>query len=287
MWMYVDGNWVKDNQPVVYAQSKGVQYGLGIFEGIRAYWLEDREQISIFRLEDHLIRWVEGAKILHIEFKETVPELANIIRELLWKNNIRRNIYIRPVAIKSAQTIRPIINEVGHQVIIYLVDPLYTTREGVDVQISSWTRPSSQSFPLHIKLTSQYLTLGLAATEAVQNGYDDVLLLNEQGMISEGSGANVFFVKGKELFTPSISDGILAGITRATIIELAKARGITVREESIPRSYVYQFDEAFYTGTAIEVKPIFSVDQRKLGTGQIGPVTKLLQEDYLRLVYQK
>ncbi|QPC47793.1 branched-chain amino acid transaminase [Mangrovibacillus cuniculi] len=287
MWMYVDGKWVKDDQPVVFAQSKGVQYGLGIFEGIRAYWLEDREQLSIFRLEDHITRWVEGAKILNMEFRESMDELVSIIQELLWKNNVRQNIYIRPVALKSVQTIRPLISEVGQQIIIYLTDPVYTIKEGLDVQISTWTRPSPQSFPLHIKLTSHYLTLGLAATEAVQNGYDDALLLNDQGMISEGSGANVFFVKGNELYTPPISDGILAGITRATVMDLALARGLIVKEKSVPRSYVYQFDEAFYTGTAIEIKPIFSIDQRKLGTGHIGPVTKLLKEDYLRLVYRK
>lgn len=287
--VFYNGEIVKEDTVNIGIRNKALNYGLGCFEGIRAYWNEDDSQLNVFRLKDHYIRLLNSCKALNIDIEYSCDELCEITTNLLFKNDFRTTVYIRPIAYKSSTSLEPTLLDSENQLAIYC-QPLnkYASKEELNVAITSWKRLNDNMIPVRTKATAAYLNSALAALEVHQNGYDEAIFLTNDGNVCEGSGENIFMVKNGCLITPPPSDNILEGITRDTIMRIAAVDfGLNTIERSITRSELYAADELFFTGTAIEVTPIVSVDKRPIGNSEHGNITKLLKEHYMQLVCGK
>ncbi|MDO5851534.1 MAG: branched-chain amino acid transaminase [Methanobacteriaceae archaeon] len=257
-----------------------VHYGSSVFEGIRCY--DTKKGPAIFRLEDHVKRLYDSAKIYSMEMKFTEKEMCEAIKETIHINNAK-SCYIRPIVFFGFEELGvfPLNCPVETAVATwawgkYLGEEALD--EGIDCCVSSWRKIAPDTMPALAKAGSNYMNSQLAKIEAVKNGYKESILLNYEGNIAEGTGENIFLVKDNELYTPSKDCSILDGITRNSVIKLAKDEGITVKEERLPREFLYTCDEVFFTGTAAEITPIRTVDKIKVGKGKKGPITDKLQE---------
>lgn len=259
-------------------------YGTAAFAGIRAYWNEEEQQLFIFRPLDHFRRLLHSAKLLCMDDLNQTPEsLTQITIELLRKDGYQRDIYIRPLAYKADEVIGVKLHGLHNEISIVAVpfDRYVTNDTDAHVTISSWRRVDDNIIPSRGKIAGAYANSALAKTDAVLSGFDEALVLNQDGHLSEGSAMNVFMVRDGVLITPSITDNILEGITRRSVIELAqKELGLATLERSIDRTEVFWCDELFMTGTAAEVTAITRVDHRLVGTGKMGPVTTKLRQLY-------
>jgi branched-chain amino acid aminotransferase len=261
-------------------------YGLGCFEGIRAYWNEEKQQLFVFRMPDHYARLLRSCKILNINIPYTVQELCDITLKLLQVNRYTTTVYIRPIAYKGASKELPNLMDPDNQLLIYTlpmgnIHGKYTMKACT----SSWKRVRQNMIPPLAKATATYLNSALASTEAIKNGFDEAIFLTADDNVAEGAGENIFLVREGVLLTPPISDDIIEGITRETVIRLAKNElGINTVVRSIPRPELYSADEAFFTGTATEIKSIIEIDKRSIGSGEIGPTTRRIAELYYQLV---
>lgn len=285
IWM--DGEFVAWDEARVPVLTHSLHYGLAAFEGIRAYRRSDGKT-TIFRLDAHLDRLFDTCKLCLLEPKVTRPQLASIHQELLRKNRMQEA-YLRPVVYvgDGALGIYAPNNPVRSFVAAwkwgaYLGQQALT--DGIRAKISSWQRHHINVSLPKGKINGQYTNSVLAKREAKLAGYDEAILLDTQGFVSEGSGENIFMVRKGTLVTPPLSASILAGITRDTVLTLAREDGLEVREERITRDELYLADEAFFTGTAAEVTPIREVDNRAIGAGKPGPVTMRLQKLYFDIV---
>jgi branched-chain amino acid aminotransferase len=263
-------------------------YGTGVFEGIRGNWNEDDETIYLFRISDHLKRLRGSARICNIEIKETDEELTNAILEVVSRSAIREDQYIRPLAYKSSEVLGVRVHNLDDDLLVFVAPfgPYLDSDAGIRVQTSSWRRVEDVSIPARAKGTGIYINSALAKTEANLNGYDEAIMLTQDGHVSEGSGENIVVIRGDKLITPSPSDNVLEGITLETVLGLAQAElGLEVQTRSIDRSELYVADEVFMTGTAAHVTPILEVDRRAVGNGQIGPITAQLKQRYFNMIY--
>ncbi|MGA7098482.1 MAG: branched-chain-amino-acid transaminase [Acidimicrobiia bacterium] len=287
--IWVDGEFVDWDNATVHFLSHALHYGTGVFEGIRAY--KTPEGTAVFRLHDHMVRLVASAHAYGIPMKETAEEMDEACLELLRVTELE-SAYIRPLVFHGVGGFglnpahSPVRNFMGA---FYLGSYLGEegVANGIDAMISSWRRISHASFIPTAKGSGQYLNSVLAKQEAVRAGYDEAIMLNDAGSISEGSGMNLFIVSRGKVATPPVSAGILQGITRDTIIELLRGEGIEVHESELARGSLYTADEVFLTGTAAEVTPVRSIDGRDVGTGEPGPVTRKAQEMFSDLVAAK
>jgi branched-chain amino acid aminotransferase len=263
-------------------------YGTGVFEGIRGNWNEEQETIFLFRIPEHLDRLRMSAKICRIDISETDEELTDLIKQVVSKSEIKEDQYVRPLAYKSSEVLGVRVHNLEDDLLIFVAPfgPYLDIDAGVRCQTSSWRRVEDTSIPARAKNTGIYINSALAKTEANLNGFDEAIMLNQDGHISEGSGENIVVVRQGKLITPSRSDNVLEGITLATVIELAqKEFGLDVIERTIDRSELYVADEVFMTGTAAHVSPVIELDRRPIGDGGIGPITKKLQEMYFDIIY--
>lgn len=282
-YVWLNNSIVKWGEANVHVFSYGLHYGAGVFEGLRGYY--DSGVIKVFRLEDHMRRFHRSAKILYIDIPYSVESLVKAVVELIKINEFRADIYVRPIAFRglgdfSLKSLNPV--EVA---IIALEFGKYLKPSGVRCTISSWRKPPADSIPVMAKATGLYLLYHLAAVEARENGYDEAILLDNEGYVAEGSGENIFILKNGELITPPSYDAILEGITRDSVIKLAsEALGLRVVERRIRREELYICDEAFFTGTAAEVTPIIEVDGRLIGNGGVGDITSKLMNLYREVV---
>lgn len=286
-WIFFNGQIIKENEACIGVRNITFSYGLGCFEGIRAYWNQDKNQLYVYRMRDHYARLLRSCKILNIKIPYTVQELCNITIRLLQINKYTETVYIRPIAYKDAVTEIPQLLDPENQLIIYMI-PLgeRTVKETLKVCTSSWTRVMHNMIPPMAKASACYLNSALATTEALTNGFDEAIFLTINGNVSEGAGENIFIVRNRVLITPPLSDDILDGITRDTIIRFAKNElGISTVVRSIPKVELYTADEAFFTGTFIEVRPIIEIDRKKVGTGSPGPITNRLKQLYNEVVH--
>ncbi|EFR32657.1 branched-chain-amino-acid transaminase [Peptoniphilus harei ACS-146-V-Sch2b] len=303
-YVFYNGEIVEEEKVSISIRSKVVNYGLGVFEGIRAYWNEEEEQLYAFKLVEHYERFLQSAKVANLKVGYTAEELADYTIELLRKNGFRETTYIRPIAYKDGKTVG--ISLHGHEddcVVIYL-QPMgkYIDREAFKVKVSSWVRIADNMLPPRTKATAGYLNSALASFEATKNGYDEAVLLNRNGFVCEGPGENIFLYKKGKLMTPPASDDILEGITRDLVMKLAKEElGIECVEKSVARTELYNADEVFFSGTAMEVAPVVEVDDIKVADGKPGKVCLELKKlfadlthgrnpkymDSLRPVYEK
>lgn len=288
-YVFHQGEIVEEKDVNISIRCKAFNYGLGCFEGIRAYWDEKSQQLYLFRLKEHYERLLQSCKALWINIPYTAEELCEFTLELLRKNNFKTTVYIRPVAYKGSNALFPTLYDDDNRMLIYC-QPLnkLSEKEELRVAVSSWRRISDNMIPARTKPTGGYLNSALASLEVLQNGYDEAIILTDEGYVCEGPGENIFIYKNNQLITPPPSDNILEGITRRTIIELAsKELGIEVVERSIARTELYSAQEAFFSGTAMEVTSIVEIDNRKIGDGKPGEVCKKVKELFFGLTTGK
>ncbi len=269
-------------------RSKALNYGLGCFEGIRAYWTPEKKQLHIFRAEEHYDRLAASCRILGLPLKLSKEELLKITVELLRRNEHREDTYIRPIVFDNSRKLYPLITDDDVEVAIYtqpLADYL-DTNKGIRVLVSSWRRVNETMIPARAKPTAAYLNSALARSEAEALGYDEAILLTADGYVSEGSAEHVFIIRNGSLITPPSTEDNLDGITRRTIEEIAPAElGREVVLRRIGRTELYVADEVFLCGTGAQITPVREVDSKPIADGQVGPVTRELQELYFRVVH--
>jgi branched-chain amino acid aminotransferase len=263
-----------------------LHYGTAVFEGIRGNWNSEQQQIYIFRLKEHYERLEKGCRVLNIKLPYSIDELCRITVELVAKCAFQEDVYIRPLAYKSSQALGVRLHDLDDDFLM-LVIPWgpYLDMDKARCCVSSWHRPEDNVIPPQIKATGIYINNALAKTEALGNGFDEAIMLAPDGHISEGSGENIFLVVDGKLVTPASYNNILMGITRNTVIELAKDElGLETIHRSIDRSELYMAEECFLTGTAAHITPVAEIDRRKIGDGEIGEITRKLQEIYSRVI---
>jgi branched-chain amino acid aminotransferase len=264
-----------------------LHYGTACFEGIRGNWNDEQEQLFLFRVKDHYERMLGNCRILKISLPHTADEMCQLTVKLVEKSGYREDVYIRPLAYKSSEIVGVKLHGLEDDFFIIVVTlPAYLdTDAGVRCCTSSWRRVDDTMIPARGKITGIYVNSALAKTEAMEHGFDEAILLNHDGHVSEGSGENIFFVLNGKLVTPPSSDNILLGVTRDTVIRLAREElGIETREESVDRTELYLADEVFFTGTAAHVSPVLEIDHRIVGDGKAGKITKELQRLYFDVI---
>lgn len=288
-YFYLDGEWVDSTKASIPVRTHAFLYGTSVFEGIRAYWNEEEQQLYAFRVKEHYERMFASAKIMFMNPTMTLDEYCQLTVEQLKKNNYRENTYIRPTLYKCAQKVGPGLydNPDAFVLLTNKMGDYIDTSKGLRVCVSSWRRNGDNSIPPRAKVSGAYANSALIKTDAHLAGFDDAIVLDEFGQVTEGSAMNLFLVMDGKLVTSAKTDSILIGITRNTIIELAKDLGIPVEERAIDRSELYLADEAFYCGTGAQVSPIVEIDGRKLGDGKVGPIATKLQNLYFDVVKGK
>jgi len=275
VWM--DGELLPWADAKVHVMTHALHYGTAVFEGIRAY--HEQDELFVFRLKDHMQRLVNSAHIIGFKCRYSAQQLSEAAVRLLRENRFKTSVYIRPLVFVGAGGVG--LDFRGRDVqtaIIAVPFSSYFEKTGLRVCVSSWRRVPETSLPPRAKAAANYLNSALATVDARVAGFDEAILLDQEGYVSEGSGENIFLVRHNTLNTPPLSSSILEGITRETVMRLATDAGYTVRERVISRSELYVADELFFTGSAAEVQPILEVDNRKIADGQPGKVTKQLME---------
>ena len=267
-------------------QTHALQYGTACFAGIRGYYNPERDNIFIFRLDEHHKRLSASAKILQMTMPHSLDEFTEIVSEMLRRSNWKQNVYLRPFIYKSDLDLSPRLHNVGDSFAMYALglDDYLDTQKGLSVCISSWVRLHESQIPTRAKANGGYINSALAKSEAMENGYDEAVFLDLKGNVSEGSASNIFIVKNGKLITPDLSSSILEGITRKTVLELAETLGIPAQERCLARSELYTADEVFFSGTGVQIPWIREVDRRVIGQGTIGPVTAQLQKLFNEIV---
>ncbi len=289
-YVFFNGKIVEEDSVSISLRSKIVNYGLGVFEGIRAYWDDETEQLYGFKLLEHYERFHQSAKAVNLVIPYSPQELVDFTVELFNKHDFKETVYIRPLAFKNESSVSVGLSGNDFDAVAIYLSPMgkYIDKEEFRVCVSSWTRLADNMLPPRTKACAGYLNSALANLEAVENGYDEAILLNRHGNVCEGPGENVFLYKKGVLVTPPPADDILEGITRDLVIELAREElGIETVQRSISRTELYNSEEVFYSGTAMEVAPIVEVDGRKVGDGKAGEVCTKLKDLFAQLTHNK
>lgn len=267
-----------EHEATISVRSRALNYGLGCFAGIRGYRTDDGNQVHLFRLDRHVQRLEQSAHILRLRLPGTAAEVAGIVVELLRRNEMRGDVYVRPIVFANSNELSPILDPDTSETAIFCL-PLgrYLAAGAIDVCVSSWSRVRENAIPARAKATGGYLNSALARREAIDHGYTEAILLTGDGHVSEGSAEHVFIVRNGQLVSPPSTEDNLDGITRQSLIALAQEDlGIPFVERSIGRTELYVADEMFLCGTGAEITPVRSVDRRVIGGGAIGPVTTRL-----------
>jgi branched-chain amino acid aminotransferase len=258
-------------------------YGTGAFEGIRAYWNKEQEQLYVFRLPEHFDRFHQSCGILKIELPHSTDELCDITCQLLRKEGYKEDAYVRPVAYKASEGIGVRLHDLDDGFCMFALPfgKYIEKEEGARAAVSSWRRVDDNAAPARAKITGIYVNSALSKTEVMERGFDEAIVLTQDGHVSEGSAENIFLVRDGKLVTPALFENILEGITRKTIMQLAKDElGIDTVERQIDRSELYIADEVFFCGTGVQVAAVIEIDGRPVGKGKIGPIVKQLRKMY-------
>ena len=282
-YAYFHKQFVPLSEAKIGVMTNAFHYGTAIFEGIRGNWNSEQKQIYLFRLRKHYERLHNGCRILKIDLPYTVDELCQITVKLVEMCRFEEDIYVRPLAYKSAERLGVRLHDVEDDFLAFVIPwGPYLDVDKARCGISSWRRPEETP---RAKITGLYINNALAKSEAIENGFDEAIMLTSDGHVSEGSGENIFLVTDGKLVTPASYDSFLMGITRDTVIKLAqKELGIETIERQIDRSELYIAEECFFTGTAAHITPIAEIDHRKIGNGEIGEITKRLQQLYSEVI---
>ena len=286
-WVYLDGEVKRYQDARVGLMTHALQYGTGVFEGIRGYWSPEHEQLFLLKLREHYRRMQNSVKVLKLKIPMSLDELCETSIELIRRNNFRQDVYLRPFAFKSSEEIGVRLHNLRDSFAIY-VTPFGNYVEvdgGIRCMVSSWRRIDDNVAPARAKITGIYVNSALAKTEAMENGFDEAIMLTQDGHVCEGSAENIFLLRDGKVVTPPTTDNILEGLTRLGMIELLrKELDMEVAERSIDRSELYIADEIFMCGTGAQISPVIEVDRRPVGDGQVGPVVGQLQKLYFDIV---
>lgn len=283
---FFQGNFVPLEEANVPVTTHAFNYGTAVFEGIRGNWNAEQNEIYLFRLREHIQRLRQNAKILRIAIRYSDEELINIVSSLAQRNDYHEDVYIRPMAYKSQSVIGPRLHNVEDDVLFYLI-PLgayLDSDAGITCTVSSWRRVDDNMIPARAKVAGLYVNNSLAKTEAQLNGFDEAILLNHDGHVSEGSGENIVIIRHGRLITPPPAENILEGITLDTTFEIARELGYEVEQRSIDRTELYIAEEVFMTGTAAHVTPVLSVDRIPVGDGKPGPISLQIQSRFFEAI---
>ena len=264
-----------------------LHYGTGVFEGIRGNWNVEKGSVFIFRLREHYERLLRGCRLLMLDIPYSVEELCNITVELVERNRHQQDIYIRPLAYKSAEMVANLKLQDLSSDFTLITIPFgnYLGADALRCCTSSWRRVDDPMIPARLKICGIYVNSILAKTEATLAGFDEAIILNQDGHVCEGSGENIFLVDNGRLITPVLEDNVLPGITRDTIIQVAQSEfGLEVVERTVDRSELYLADEVFLTGTAAHLTPMVQLDNRDIADGKPGPISMKLQKLYFEIV---
>jgi branched-chain amino acid aminotransferase len=286
-WVYFNGEFKQYKDVHLGLMTHALHYGTGCFEGIRAYWNASQEQLFCLLMEPHFKRLKESAKIIKVDLPYSVDDMVEATLEVMRRNQYREDVYIRPFAFKSAQEIGVRLHGLESAFAIYTAPfgNYVDVESGIRCMVSSWRRVDDNAAPARAKVTGIYINSALAKTEANENGFDEAIVLTQEGHVSEGSAENLFIVRHGALITPPPSDNILEGVTRSVISQLAREDlGLTVIERSIDRSELYVAEEVLLCGTGAQVSPVIEIDRRQIGEGKPGPITQELQKLYFDVV---
>jgi len=274
---------------VPYAEAKvgvlthGLNYGTAVFAGMRAYWNEEEQQLFLFRPLDHFKRFLNSTKLMCMDLGQTPESLTQLTIDLLRVDGYQRDIYIRPLAYKADEIVGVKLHDLIDEFSIVALpfDRYVKNDTNAHVTVSSWRRVDDNAIPARGKIAGAYANSAFIKTDAVRAGFDEALVLTQEGHISEGSAMNIFILQGNTLVTPPVTENILEGITRRSVAELARQElGLTIVERPIDRTEVYLCDELFLTGTAAQITVVTRVDYRPIGAGVMGPVAGRLRELY-------
>lgn len=286
-WAFFKGEIVPIADAKISIMSQVVNYGIGAFGGVRAYWNDDRQQLYVFRIGDHVRRLLNSCKLFNTTLAYSADDIRQIILDLLRREEYREDAYVRPLIYNATEDITPRLFDVDFQFACFSRPQGNYIKLQVRACTSSWRRLDDNSVPSRGKITGSYINSAFAKSEAHWNGYDEAIVLNPDGHIAEGSAMNLFLVRHGTLVTPPVSDNILEGITRNTLLQLAHDLGIPFDERSIDRTELYIADEVFFCGTGAQVAIVTEIDHRRIGTGQVGPLGQKLQETYFGVVRGK
>ena len=279
-FVWFDGKIVRDEDAKVPVMTHAIHYGTSVFEGLRGYW--NSKNLYIFRLEDHIKRFRNSGKVYSISLRFSDKEIANAVIDLCKKNNVKESCYIRPFYFvgKHGINLHVTENTPTHAVVVMFPFGELFDKNGIKVGISSWRRIHDISTPPLAKMGGNYLNSILATQESKRNGYDEAVLLDHLGNISEAPGENIFIIRDGKLLTPPPSSSALEGITKDSVIKIAKDLGYQTVEREIPRTEIYFADEVFLTGTAAEITPVISIDGKAVGDGKVGKITGKIRTIY-------
>jgi branched-chain amino acid aminotransferase len=283
---YFEGAFVPLRDAKVSIMTHAFMYGTATFEGIRGYWNAERQTLFGLFLREHVERIRNSCRILLIDDVPSVDELTGLILETVRRNHFREDVYIRPSFYKSTRAIGVRLHDLQHQLYIIAIPfgNYIDTEAGVRVMTSSWRRNADEALPARGKIVGGYVNMAFQKSEAELNGFDEAVVLTADGHVNEASAANLFVYRDGVLLTPPIYDDILEGVTRRAIVQLAQDEGIPVEIRRIDRSELYVADEMFLCGTGVQVSPVVEIDHRKIGSGTVGPVARLIKDRYFDAV---
>lgn len=281
-YAFFNNEFVPLSEAKIGVETHALHYGTAVFEGIRGNWNSQNRQIYIFRMREHYQRLHNGCRVLKMELPLSIDQLCQKTVELVAMCGFEEDIYIRPLAYKSSQSLGVRLHDLDSDFLVFAIPwGRYLDVDKARCAISSWRRPDNSVIPPQVKITGMYVNNAFAKTDAIENGFDEAIMLSPEGHVSEGTGENIFLVVSNNLVTPPTYSSILKGITRDTVIELAREElGVETIERPIDRSELYTADECFLTGTAAHITPVAEIDHRQIGDGEIGNTTSKLQQIY-------
>ena len=286
-WVFYEGEFARYNDVRLGLMTHALHYGTGVFEGIRAYWNSKQEQLFLLEPAAHYERMKRSAKVMRMKLPYSTEELVNFTIELLRRNQFKSDVYVRPLLYTSSEEIGVRLHNLEHSFFIYAIPfgNYVEVEAGIRCMVSSWRRVPDQALPARAKITGSYAQSALAKSEAVENGFDEAIVLTVDGSVSEGSAENIFMYKDGAFVTPPVTDDILEGVTRNLMMKIIKDElGLPMIERSIDRTELYTCEELFLCGTGAQVSPVIEVDRRTIGDGKVGEFTQELQNIYFGAV---
>ena len=280
----MNGNLMPLNEAKVSITAPGLSYAALVFEGIRAYWNENDQELLVFRLDDHLKRFSNSMKILKFEKTSSLDLIKKQIIENIIANNYKEDIYIRLQGYIDDWGEMALRSPVSTSIVSYPRPRSIDFNKGKNFTVSSWQRLDDNASPPRVKASANYLNSRLASIQAKESGYEGAILLTSNGKVSEGPGGCIFLIREGVMITPSVSSGILESITRDSVLKIAKEKNLIVESRDVDRTELYIADEIFYCGTGQEIMPILSVDKILAGEGKVGDITALFQKEYTQIV---
>jgi branched-chain amino acid aminotransferase len=283
-FLYLDGKIVPYEQATVHMLSPAVRYGASVFEGLRGYWTQEKNQLFVFRLTDHSKRLQQSMKLMRMDRTYSIDELDSGVLEVIRANQLKQDIHIRQIVYVGGSGPVTSTAPIGMFVAALPLGRKYDTDKGITACVSSWARITDNSIPPRIKCAANYQNSRFAHIQAKLDGYDSAIFINQRGKVSEGPGECIFIVREGIPVTPSITSDILESITRKTLILLSKEiLGVETQEREVDRTELYVAEEAFFVGSATEICPITMIDKHIIGDGKIGPLTKRLSEIFFNI----